>query len=116
MLEDSSEKASSKEDLLEAPLYSKLSKIIIGLESERICIGEVAFKLFGVSAPTYGEGSPLMELHPELAVCGEENEDSSIVEQQRTKTQKKQKQHQPFSVYFSQMRRVPNASDPLHNR
>lgn len=51
-------------------------------------------------------------------VCGEENEDSSIVEPQRTKTQKKQKQnqHQPFSAYFSQMRRVPNASDPLHNR
>lgn len=67
MLEDSLEKASSKEDLLEAPLDSKQSKIIIGLELERICTGEVVFELFGVSAPTYGEGSPLMELHPELA-------------------------------------------------
>ncbi|KAK7321659.1 hypothetical protein VNO77_32512 [Canavalia gladiata] len=34
-----------------------------------------------------------------------------------------QKQHQqfnpptyPFGVYFSQKRKVPNASDPLHNR
>lgn len=52
--------------------------------------------------------------------CGEENEDSSIVEPQRAmiekKQKQKQKQHQPFGVYFSQMRRVPNASDPLHNR
>ncbi|CAJ2675381.1 unnamed protein product [Trifolium pratense] len=54
-------------------------------------------------------------------VCGE-NEESSIVETQEstTKAEKKQNQKQlrtqPFGVYFSQMRRVPNASDPLHNR
>jgi hypothetical protein len=49
-------------------------------------------------------------------VCGE-NEESSVVETQNiTKAEKKQNTTQPFGVYFSQMRRVPNASDPLHNR
>jgi hypothetical protein len=49
-------------------------------------------------------------------VCGE-NEESSVVETQNiTKAEKKQNTTQRFGVYFSQMRRVPNASDPLHNR
>jgi hypothetical protein len=50
-------------------------------------------------------------------VCGENEEYSSVVETQNiTKAEKKQNTTQPFGVYFSQMRRVPNASDPLHNR
>lgn len=52
-------------------------------------------------------------------VCGENQESSSVVEPQKKHSQM-QHQHQttaqPFDVYMSQMRRVPNTSDPLHNR
>lgn len=51
-------------------------------------------------------------------VCGE-NQESSVVEPQKKHSQM-QHQHQttaqPFDVYMSQTRRVPNTSDPLHNR
>lgn len=63
-------------------------------------------------------------------VCGEKEEPSDVglryqlpsmpEKQQQRQKQNKQQQHQrtshPFGVYFSQKRKVPNASDPLHNR
>lgn len=60
-------------------------------------------------------------------VCGEKEEPLVVGmnnKQQSNKTEKKQSQrkhehqrsNQPFGVYLSQMRKVPNASDPLHNR
>ena len=58
-------------------------------------------------------------------VCGEKEEPSVVVDQHyqphnMTEKQEKPNQHlnprYPFGVYFSQKRKVPNASDPLHNR
>ncbi|KAK7383192.1 hypothetical protein VNO78_28865 [Psophocarpus tetragonolobus] len=58
-------------------------------------------------------------------VCGEKEEPSVLVDQHyqpHNMTEKQQKLHQhhnpryPFGVYFPQKRKVPNASDPLHNR
>ncbi|KAL2318486.1 hypothetical protein Fmac_032362 [Flemingia macrophylla] len=54
-------------------------------------------------------------------VCGEKEEPSLVVDQRHpphNMPEKQQKLHPryPFGFYFSQKRKVPNASDPLHNR
>ena len=62
-----------------------------------------------------------------LLVCGEKEEHSlvghsnqpaSIAEKQQRQKQQQQYKHprQLFDVNFSEKRKVPNASDPLHNR
>lgn len=51
-------------------------------------------------------------------VCGENEELSeppSVPQKQKKQLQPKLRS-QPFGVYLPEMRKVPNASDPLHNR
>ncbi|KAI4316646.1 hypothetical protein L6164_024606 [Bauhinia variegata] len=56
-----------------------------------------------------------------LVVCGEK-EESSVVgfhkqpSSMAGQNQQHQRPRQPLAVYFSGKRKVPNASDPLHNR
>nr|DAD21393.1 TPA_asm: hypothetical protein HUJ06_022856 [Nelumbo nucifera] len=61
-----------------------------------------------------------------LLVAGEKNRTTSILaEKQPLGSQQRQQHihrlqlvqlHHPFDMFFSNKRRVPNTSDPLHNR
>lgn len=55
-------------------------------------------------------------------VCGELKEESSVVglssqtpNMVGNQKQREKQQKQPFDVFYTQKRKVPNASDPLHN-
>nr|DAD41390.1 TPA_asm: hypothetical protein HUJ06_015713 [Nelumbo nucifera] len=63
-----------------------------------------------------------------LLLIGENNGTANVLaeeqplgaqEMQQQQQQQRQRQlrlHHPFDVFFSNKRRVPNSSDPLHNR